>query len=92
MKIALVNIGTIVSGDWREPFITGDALYMSGGRIKEVGSVPSEDIEAADLVVDVGGMTVIPGLIDSHVHTTFGDYTPRQQTVGFLESYVHGGI
>ena len=33
----------------------------------------------------------IPGLIDSHVHITFGDYTPRQKTVGFLESYVHGG-
>jgi enamidase len=25
------------------------------------------------------------------VHTTFGDYTPRQQTIGFLDSYVHGG-
>ncbi len=92
MKIALVNIGTIVSGDWREPFVAGDALYMAGGRIEEVGSVASGNIDAADLVVDVGGMTVIPGLIDSHVHTTFGDYTPRQQTVGFLESYVHGGI
>ena len=37
-------------------------------------------------------MTAIPGLIDSHVHITFGDYTPRQRTVGFLESYLHGGI
>ena len=34
-------------------------------------------------------MTAIPGLIDSHVHITFGDFTPRQQTVGYLESYVH---
>jgi enamidase len=34
----------------------------------------------------------MPGLIDSHVHITFGDYTPRQKTVGFLESYVHGGV
>jgi enamidase len=25
------------------------------------------------------------------VHITFGDYTPRQRTVGFLESYLHGG-
>jgi len=32
------------------------------------------------------------GLIDSQVHNTFGDYTPRQKTVGFLESYVHGGV
>ena len=34
----------------------------------------------------------MPGLIDSHVHITFGDYTPRQKTVGFLESYTHGGV
>ena len=34
----------------------------------------------------------MPGLIDSHVHITFGDYTPRQKTVGFLESYIHGGV
>jgi enamidase len=26
------------------------------------------------------------------VHITFGDYTPRQRTVGFLESYLHGGV
>jgi enamidase len=25
------------------------------------------------------------------VHVTFGDYTPRQRTVGYLESYLHGG-
>ena len=43
-------------------------------------------------MIDAGGTTAIPGLIDSHVHTTFGDYTPRQKTVGFLESYVHGGV
>src|SRR5262249_27072845 len=27
-----------------------------------------------------------------HVHITFGDYTPRQRTVGYLESYLHGGV
>jgi enamidase len=26
------------------------------------------------------------------VHVTFGDYTPRQRTVGYLESYLHGGV
>src|SRR5690606_32811684 len=42
--------------------------------------------------VDADGASVIPGLIDSHVHVVLGDYTPRQKTVDFLESYTHGGI
>ena len=44
------------------------------------------------MVVDCVGTTVIPGLIDSHCHVVLGDYTPRQKTVDFLDSYVHGGI
>ena len=50
------------------------------------------DVSKADVVVDAQGTTVIPGLIDSHCHVVLGDYTPRQRTVGFLESYTHGGI
>ncbi len=48
--------------------------------------------DGADVVLDAGGATVAPGLIDSHCHVVLGDYTPRQRTVGFLESYLHGGI
>jgi enamidase len=33
-----------------------------------------------------------PGLVDTHCHVVFGDYTPRQHAVGFLESYLHGGV
>jgi len=46
----------------------------------------------ADVVIDCRGTTVMPGLIDSHCHVVLGDYTPRQKTVDFLDSYVHGGI
>ena len=92
MKVAIVNLGEIVSGDWRNPFTTGDAIVSDDGKIVSVGTVSSTAIEAADVVIDAGGMTAIPGLIDSHVHITFGDYTPRQRTVGYLESYLHGGV
>ncbi len=91
MKTAIVNIGTIVSGDWREPLLPGDAIAMADGRITSVGSVPDAEIKAAEVVIDAGGATVCPGLIDSQVHITFGDYTPRQKVVGYLESYLHGG-
>jgi enamidase len=92
MKTAIVNIGTIVSGDWRDPFVPGDTLVMNGSQISQVGSVPAAELRDCDVVIDAGGATAIPGLIDSQVHNTFGDYTPRQKTVGFLESYVHGGV
>ena len=92
MKVAIVNLGQIVSGDWHVPFAAGDTVLIEEERIAAVGSAPAGAVESADVVIDAGGMTAIPGLIDSHVHVTFGDYTPRQRTVGFLESYVHGGV
>jgi enamidase len=89
MKVAICNLGQIVSGDWHNPFVAGDTIVTDTGRIVSVGTAAADD---ADVVIDAGGMTAIPGLIDSHVHITFGDYTPRQNTVGYLESYVHGGV
>jgi enamidase len=91
MKIAIVNIGTIVSGDWRAPLVDGDAILIDDGKLTVVGHAGKDEIESCDLVVDANGTTACPGLIDSHVHNSFGDYTPKQQAVGFLQSYLHGG-
>jgi enamidase len=92
MKVAIVNLGQIVSGDWHDPFVRGDTILVDGERIASVGTASAGAIESADVVIDAAGMTAMPGLIDSHVHITFGDYTPRQRTVGYLESYLHGGV
>jgi len=92
MKTAIVNLGRIVSGDWRAPWVEGDAILMNSGKILQVGTVSDADLAQCDVVIDADRATAIPGLIDSQVHNTFGDYTPRQKTVGFLESYVHGGV
>lgn len=91
MKTAIVNLGSIVTGDWRDPFAAGDSILMADGRIVAVGHASAAEVAACDVVIDADGATAIPGLIDSQVHNTFGDYTPRQKTVGFLDSYVHGG-
>jgi enamidase len=91
MKTAIINLNKIISGDWRDPIVEGDSIFMADGKIISVGHVSDKDIQDADVVIDADGATAIPGLIDSQVHNTFGDYTPRQKTVGFLESYVHGG-
>ena len=91
MKVAICNLGAIVSGDWHHPLATGDTIVAEEGRIVSVGAAPAS-VDGADVVIDAGGMTAIPGLIDSHVHVTFGDYTPRQRAIGYLESYLHGGV
>lgn len=92
MRVAIVDIGTVVSGDLNEPFIKGDTILIEGDRILAVGTASAREVEACDVVIDAARTTAIPGLIDSHVHITFGDFTPRQQTVGYLESYLHGGV
>ena len=91
MKVAVTNLGQIVTGNWREPLASGDTIIIDSERITSVGSAPADSMSKADVVIDADGMTAMPGLIDSHVHITFGDYTPRQRTVGYLESYLHGG-
>ena len=90
MKVAICNIAKILSGDIAAPVAAGDTIILDDGKIVSVGT--GGDAAACEVAIDAGGMMVMPGLIDSHVHITFGDYTPRQKTVGFLESYIHGGV
>jgi len=91
MTLAVINIGESHNGSPEGDGVGGDALVCDGENIAWIGASFDVDVAAHEVVIDAAGATVVPGLIDSHVHTTFGDYTPRQQTVGFLESYLHGG-
>lgn len=92
MQTAIVNIGKIISGDWEHPYSDGSSILVDGCLIAKIGELSDQEIDASDVVIDAGGAVAIPGLIDSHVHITFGDFTPRQNTVGYLHSYLHGGV
>jgi enamidase len=92
---AVVNAGTVLSGDLAGPVATdADTVVWEGTTITEIGrrAQLADRLSGADRVIDANGATVAPGLVDSHCHVVMGDYTPRQRTVGFLESYTHGGI
>lgn len=94
-RLAVVGAGTVLSGDMHAPVVEdADTVVCEGGLITAVGRAADlrEQVGGADVVVDAQGSTVAPGLIDSHCHVVLGDYTPRQKTVDFLASYVHGGI
>lgn len=86
------NIGTLVSGDLENPLLDADALVVKDGKIAQIGNEKSLDTSGADRVVDAQGTTVAPGLIDSHCHVVFGDFTPRQRMLDFIESSLHGGV
>jgi enamidase len=89
MTTLITNIGQIVSGDIARPLLDGDSIAIDGTTITAVGRGLDGD---ADTVIDARGSTVVPGLIDSHCHPVFGDFTPRQRTIDFIESGLHGGI
>ncbi len=88
-KTLITNIGTIVSGNTLMPIIEGDSILIEDGKIAAIGFGLKDD-EAS--VIDANGSTATPGLIDSHVHTTLGDYAPRQKTGDFIDSAMHGGV
>lgn len=92
MSLAIINIGSSHIGDLSGTSLRGDAVVCDDGVISWIGDSSQVGQRDHGTVIDARGAGLIPGLIDSHVHTTFGDYTPRQSTVGFLESYTHGGV
>ena len=89
MRTLIRNIGLIVSGDIARPLLDGDSIVVADGKFAAVGKGLDGD---ADTVIDAKGSAVIPGLIDSHCHPVFGDFTPRQRTMDFIESGLHGGL
>ena len=89
METLLYNIGEMLSGDLNSPRIEEESLVIENEKIKSIGKDPTQ---SPHLRIDCKGMTVAPGLIDTHVHPTIGDFGTKQQSVGFLERMVHGAV
>ena len=91
-KVVIRNIGLLLSGDIDRPILDADTIVVDAGRIVAVGKAADCDAEGATTVIDARGTCVCPGLIDSHVHPVFGDWTPRQSQLGWIDSTLHGGV
>ena len=91
-KLVIRNIGLLLSGDLERPILDADAVVAVDGRITAVGRFADLDSEGATTLVDAGGAALAPGLIDSHVHPVAGDWTPRQNQIGWIDSCLHGGV
>jgi imidazolonepropionase-like amidohydrolase len=74
-KIALVG-GRLLDG-YETPPLERSVVIVEGNRIVEVGRVGEVKIPSDAKVISTDGMTVMPGLIDMHVHLEIlghGDY------------------
>jgi enamidase len=83
---------TIITGVLEAPRADGDAILIEDGVVRAIGD--QDDIHPGGPIdiVDVGGATLIPGLVDPHTHPVLGEFTPRQGTLGWVTSYLNGGV
>ena len=91
-KLVIRNIGLLLSGALEKPILDADTITAENGKISAIGRAKDVNIEGATTIVDANGTTVAPGLIDSHVHPVAGDWTPRQNQINWIDSYLHGGV
>src|SRR6516225_6320994 len=91
-KLVIRNIGLLLSGDLEQPILDADAIVAIDGVIHAMGKEKLLDAEGASRVIDANGSALVPGLIDSHVHPVAGDWTPRQNQLGWIDSCLHGGV
>jgi enamidase len=91
-KLVIRNIGLLLSGDLGKPILDGDTVVVKDGWISAIGKEKELDCEGATSIIDANGTALAPGLIDSHVHPVVGDWTPRQNQIGWIDSCLHGGV
>jgi len=88
MQIAFVS-GTLIDGTGRPPL--EDAVILTqDGRIARIAHMDEmrEQAGAWQQVVDCTGKTIIPGLIDAHVHLTFNGAQDVRETRRVLETEI----
>ena len=91
-RLVIRNIGLLLSGDLGRPILDGDTIVADNGKIAAIGRAKNLDTAGAKTEIDAKGTALAPGLIDSHVHPVFGDWTPRQSQINWIDSFLHGGV
>jgi imidazolonepropionase-like amidohydrolase len=76
-----ILFGTIIDGAGAPPFRNG-AVVVEGARITWVGpreGLPEERQNPAFRRIDLPNRTIMPGLIDGHVHVSFGEARSEEE-------------
>lgn len=67
-RLTALTGGRLIDG-WGGPPVNDSVILIEGDRIKAVGTAATLPVPAGAEVIDCRGMSVLPGLWDSHVHT-----------------------
>ncbi|MGD0892540.1 MAG: amidohydrolase family protein [Terracidiphilus sp.] len=72
--------------------LDGQTIVVVGDTIQSIAPSASVPAQVGDKVVDLGGLTVLPGLIDVHTHLTMNtDFDPyREVTSTDAKEAIHG--
>ena len=68
----LITNGMLVDGNGTAP-VSETSLWVRDGEIAGIGNQDKFKVSTDAVVIDATGKTVMPGLIDSHLHSTFDD-------------------
>lgn len=78
----------LIDGTGADPVANASIVVNDDGRISQVGTNLSRPSDAT--VLDVGGATVMPGLIDAHVHMYSGVFGANMQERALTPPSLHG--
>ncbi len=71
----------------------GQTIVVVGDTIQSIAPTASVSAEPGDAVVDLGGMTVMPGLIDVHTHLTMNpDFDPFKEVTSTSAKEAINGV
>jgi len=67
MPVRIVKGGTLIDGTGREP-LEKAVIVIEGSKIAAVGREGEISVPGSNEVIDAAGKTIMPGLVDLHVH------------------------
>ncbi len=91
--VTAIRCGSLIDGT-EAASIQNGVVLIDGDRIARVGPADRVEIPKGATMVDLGRLTVLPGLIDMHAHLGFvwGWGTSRAQMLEPIEKLVMGGV
>jgi imidazolonepropionase-like amidohydrolase len=89
VKLKIITCGTCIDGTG-SPAIKNAVILVEGTKIREVGEEGEIDVPRGRGVeeIDCSTMTVLPGLIDSHIHLALGAGSYYEEMVAHSDAHL----